>query len=78
MNVLYFVVNRADFPLLANVSSWGTKTTPVKGAASGSLNRQKSVGGRPIEHTLSSSPASAQSSLKGKRDTMTKHSGKSS
>ncbi|XWS24347.1 hypothetical protein CRYUN_Cryun28dG0093800 [Craigia yunnanensis] len=65
---------QADFPLLANMSSWGTKTTPVKGTASGSLSRQKSVGGKHIERTLSSSPASAQSSLKGKRDTLTKHS----
>ncbi|XP_022750461.1 uncharacterized protein LOC111299508 [Durio zibethinus] len=65
---------QADFPLLARVGSWGTKTTPVKGTASGSLTRQKSVGGRPNERTLSSSPASAHSSLKGKRDTLTKHS----
>ncbi|OMO87603.1 hypothetical protein CCACVL1_08894 [Corchorus capsularis] len=64
---------QADFPLLANAGSWGTKNTPVK-VASGSLSRQKSVGGRPMERTLSSSPASAQSSLKGKRDTLTKHS----
>ncbi|XWS14588.1 hypothetical protein CRYUN_Cryun35bG0022800 [Craigia yunnanensis] len=64
---------QADFPLLANVGGWGTKTTPVRGAG-GSLSRQKSVGGRPIERNLSSSPASAQSSLKGKRDTLTKHS----
>ncbi|XP_039027065.1 protein ESSENTIAL FOR POTEXVIRUS ACCUMULATION 1-like [Hibiscus syriacus] len=65
---------QGDFPVLANASRWGTKSTPTKGTSSGSLNRQKSVGGRPIEHTLSSSPASAQSSLKGKRDMMTNHS----
>ncbi|XP_039053277.1 protein ESSENTIAL FOR POTEXVIRUS ACCUMULATION 1-like [Hibiscus syriacus] len=69
-----FFVNRGDFPVLANVGSWGTKSIPTKGNASGSLSRQKSVGGRPIERTLSSSPASAQSSLKGKRDMLTKHS----
>ncbi|XVF36120.1 hypothetical protein REPUB_Repub19eG0031100 [Reevesia pubescens] len=65
---------QADFPLLANSGGWVTKSPPIKGTASGSLSRQKSVGGRPIERTLSSSPASAQSSLKGKRDTLTKHS----
>ncbi|XP_022772767.1 uncharacterized protein LOC111315363 isoform X2 [Durio zibethinus] len=63
-----------DFPHLANVGGWGTKSTPIKGTASGALIRQKSLGGRPIEHTLSSSPASAQSSLKGKKATLTKHS----
>ncbi|XVF63886.1 hypothetical protein PTKIN_Ptkin09bG0121900 [Pterospermum kingtungense] len=65
---------QADFPLLANMGSWTTKSTSVKGAASGTLSRQKSVGGRPVERTLSSSPASAQYSLKGKRDKLTKHS----
>ena len=34
------------------------------------------MGGRPAEHSLSSSPATTQSSVKGKRDTMSKHSGK--
>ncbi|XP_039055769.1 protein ESSENTIAL FOR POTEXVIRUS ACCUMULATION 1-like [Hibiscus syriacus] len=57
---------QGDFPVLANVGSWGTKSIPTKGTASGSLNQQKSVGGRPIERTLSS--------LKGKRDMLTKHS----
>ncbi|XP_039020589.1 protein ESSENTIAL FOR POTEXVIRUS ACCUMULATION 1-like [Hibiscus syriacus] len=65
---------KGDFPVLANVGSWGTKSIPTKGNASGSLSRQKSVGGRTIERTPSSSPASAQSSLKGKRDMLTKHS----
>ncbi|GMJ04992.1 Essential for poteXvirus Accumulation 1 [Hibiscus trionum] len=65
---------QGDFPVLANAGSWGTKSTPTKGTAIGSLNRQKSVGGRPMERTLSSSPASAHSSLKGKRDMLTKHS----
>lgn len=62
---------QADFPQLA---SQGTKTTPVKGTLTGSLSRQKSMGGKPGEHSLSSSPASTHSSLKGKRDAMTKHS----
>ncbi|KAJ6880794.1 hypothetical protein NC652_033975 [Populus alba x Populus x berolinensis] len=44
-------------------------STPVA-----SLGRQKSVGGRPAEHSLSSSPATTQSSVEGKRDTMSKHS----
>ncbi|GMJ02661.1 Essential for poteXvirus Accumulation 1 [Hibiscus trionum] len=65
---------QSDFPVLANVGSWGAKSTPTKGNASGSLGRQKSVGGRPTERTLSSSPASVQSSFKGKRDMLTKHS----
>ncbi|MBA0676487.1 hypothetical protein Goari_017962, partial [Gossypium aridum] len=62
-----------DFPHLANVGGWGTKSTPAKGTASGALSRQKSSG-RAIERTLSSSPASAQSFLKGKSDMLTKHS----
>ncbi|KAK8623345.1 hypothetical protein V6N13_118231 [Hibiscus sabdariffa] len=65
---------QGDFPVLANVGSWGAKSTPTKVNASGSLSRQKSVGGRPSERTLSSSPASTQSSLKGKREMLTKHS----
>ncbi|KAE8656041.1 hypothetical protein F3Y22_tig00117011pilonHSYRG00015 [Hibiscus syriacus] len=44
---------QGDFPLLANVGSWGGKSTASKGNASGSLSRQKSVGARPIERTLS-------------------------
>ncbi|XP_039055767.1 protein ESSENTIAL FOR POTEXVIRUS ACCUMULATION 1-like [Hibiscus syriacus] len=65
---------QGDFPLLVNAGSWGGKSTPTKGNASGSFSRQKSVGARPIERTLSSSAASAQSSLKGKRDMLNKHS----
>lgn len=34
------------------------------------------MGSRHAEHSLSSSPASVQSSLKGKKDTINKHSGK--
>ncbi|XP_059636440.1 protein ESSENTIAL FOR POTEXVIRUS ACCUMULATION 1 [Cornus florida] len=66
-------LKQPDFPHLASQGSWGTKTTPVKGTPGGSLNRQKSVGGRAAERSLSSSPA-AQSSLKGKKSAMTKHS----
>lgn len=71
-----FPVNRSDFPHLSNQGSWGTKSTPGKATLSGSLSRQKSVGGRTAERTFSSSPASAQSSLKGRKDALTKHSGK--
>lgn len=70
-----FVASRADFPNLANQGNWGTKNTPVKGSPGGSLSRQKSMGGRATEYSLSSSPASAQSSVKGKRDAMSKYSG---
>ncbi|CAL5428918.1 unnamed protein product [Camellia sinensis] len=63
-----------DFPHLANQDSWGTKNTPVKGTLGGPLGRQKSTGGRPAEHSLSLSPASAPLSLKGKKDAMTKQS----
>ncbi|XP_065881344.1 protein ESSENTIAL FOR POTEXVIRUS ACCUMULATION 1 isoform X2 [Euphorbia lathyris] len=59
---------QSEFPNLANQGSWGTKNTPPKGTPSGSLNRQKSMGGRNADRALSSSPASAQSSLKAKRD----------
>ncbi|TYJ49253.1 hypothetical protein E1A91_A01G121600v1 [Gossypium mustelinum] len=64
---------QGDFPLLANAGSRGTKSTPAKGTASGALSRQKSSG-RAIDRSLSSSPSSAQSSLKGKSDMLTKHS----
>ncbi|CAL5441899.1 unnamed protein product [Camellia sinensis] len=64
-----------DFPHLANQGSCGTKNTPVKGTLGGSLGRQKSTGGRPAEHSFSSSPASAWLSLKGKKDAITKQSG---
>lgn len=65
------------FPELANQDGWVTKSTPVKGTVGGSLSRQKSAGIRPAERSLSLSPASAQASLKGKRDAMNKHSGNS-
>ncbi|KAG7941684.1 hypothetical protein I3843_16G056900 [Carya illinoinensis] len=65
---------QADFPHLASQGNRAIKSTSVKGASSGSLSRQKSVGGRPADRSLSSSPASAQASSKGKRDVMTNHS----
>lgn len=68
-------LGRAEFPKLASQTSWGTKNTPIKGTPSGSFSRQKSVNVRPVEHPLSSSPASG-TSLKGKREAMNKRSGK--
>ncbi|KAL5777981.1 hypothetical protein ACOSP7_010907 [Xanthoceras sorbifolium] len=65
---------QTDFPLLSSQSSWGTKNSPVKATPSGPLSRQKSLGGRPAERMLSSSAASAQSTVKGRKDAMTKHS----
>lgn len=65
-----------DYHELGNQGGWMTKGTPVKGTAGGSLSWQKSAGARPAEHLLSLSPASAQASMKGKREAMNKHSGK--
>ncbi|KAH0681475.1 uncharacterized protein [Solanum tuberosum] len=65
---------QSEYPQLGSQGSWGSKTTPVKGSPGGSLSRQKSVSGKPVERLLSSSPASAHSSLKGKKDALTKHS----
>lgn len=62
--------------MLSNQGSWGNKNTPVKSTPGGSLIRQKSVGVRAAEHTLSISPASTQSSLKERKDSMAKYSGK--
>ncbi|CAN4093843.1 unnamed protein product [Withania somnifera] len=61
-----------EYPQLGSQRSWGSKTTPVKGSPGSSLSRQKSVSGKPAERLLSSSPASAHSSLKGKKDALTK------
>lgn len=47
----------------------------MKGSPGGSLSRQKSVSSKPAERLLSSSPALGHSSLKGKKDALTKHSG---
>ncbi|XP_077233303.1 protein ESSENTIAL FOR POTEXVIRUS ACCUMULATION 1-like isoform X2 [Tasmannia lanceolata] len=63
----------SDFPSFANPSTWGSKGTPVKGAAGGSLSRQKSSSGRPADYLLSLSPASAQSSSKGRKDAVNKY-----
>lgn len=69
-------MSRVDFPHLASQGNRVMKSTPVKGTSAGSLSRQKSFGGKPAEQSLSSSPATAQAYLKGKRDAMTNHSGK--
>lgn len=71
----YFWVCRGDFPHLSGQGSWGVKNNHVKGTSAGSLSRQKSMSSRPTEKSLSSSPGSLHSSLKGKRDAMTKRSG---
>ncbi|KAL2504108.1 GYF domain-containing protein [Abeliophyllum distichum] len=65
---------QSDFPQLGSQGSWGSKSTQIKGTPGGSLNRQKSNGGRPGEYSPLSSPASAQPFLRGKNDTLTKHS----
>ncbi|KAH6778792.1 hypothetical protein C2S52_010029 [Perilla frutescens var. hirtella] len=65
---------QSDYPQLGTQGSWGTKTLPAKGNAGGALNRQKSIGGRPVEHSFSSAASSTQSSLKGKKNALTKHS----
>ncbi|GFY95879.1 GYF domain-containing protein [Actinidia rufa] len=67
-------VKQSDFPHLASQGSLGSKSSPAKGTFGGSLSRQKSTASRPAERSLSSSPASAQPSLKGKKHAMTKHS----
>ncbi|KAH0857912.1 hypothetical protein HID58_086173 [Brassica napus] len=51
---------QGDFPQLSSQNSWGTKTTPGKGSAGSSLNRQKSVS------------ASSPASHKGKKEEVTK------
>ncbi|KAK4429180.1 protein ESSENTIAL FOR POTEXVIRUS ACCUMULATION 1 [Sesamum alatum] len=63
-----------DFPQLGTQGGWGSKNTPVKGTLGGSLNRQKSTGGRPADYSLSATASSAQSSLKGKKTALNKHS----
>ncbi|KAF4357291.1 hypothetical protein F8388_002799 [Cannabis sativa] len=66
---------QADFPNLSGQGSWGMKNNPSKATSAGSLNRQKSMGGKATERAaLSSSPVSVHSSLKGKRDAMSKRS----
>ncbi|XP_073139157.1 protein ESSENTIAL FOR POTEXVIRUS ACCUMULATION 1 isoform X2 [Henckelia pumila] len=65
---------QSDFPQLRTQGSLGSKSTPVKGAIGGSLNRQKSSGPRPAEYLLSAAASSAQLSHKGKKGVSTKHS----
>ncbi|XP_011074530.1 uncharacterized protein LOC105159236 isoform X1 [Sesamum indicum] len=65
---------QSDFPQLGKQGSWGRQTPPAKGTLGGSLNRQKSVGGRPAEYSFSSSASSAQPALKEKKNALTKHS----
>ncbi|KAJ4966449.1 hypothetical protein NE237_018298 [Protea cynaroides] len=64
---------QSDFPSLAKQSSWGSKTTAVKGTVAGSTSRQKSTGTRSADYSVSSSAVS-QSSLRRKRDTVIKQS----
>ncbi|CAO2817803.1 unnamed protein product [Amaranthus hypochondriacus] len=64
---------QAVFSQLNNQGSWATKSTPTKVTPGASIRRQKSAGGRGLEHYASSSPSSAQASIKGKRDGNTKH-----
>ncbi|KAK4434518.1 protein ESSENTIAL FOR POTEXVIRUS ACCUMULATION 1 [Sesamum alatum] len=65
---------QSDFPQLGKQGSWGSKSPPAKGTLGGSLNRQKSVGGRASEYSFSSSASSVQSALKEKKNALTKHS----
>ncbi|XP_047975783.1 protein ESSENTIAL FOR POTEXVIRUS ACCUMULATION 1-like isoform X2 [Salvia hispanica] len=61
---------QSGYPQLGTQGSWGSKTPPVKGNASGPLNREKSIGGRPTEYSLSSTA----SSMKGKKNASNKNS----
>ncbi|CAI8599988.1 unnamed protein product [Vicia faba] len=65
---------RSNFSQLASQGSWGSKNVPMKGNSSGSLSHQKSGSSKPTERLLSSSPVSSQSSLKLKKDVMTRNS----
>ncbi|KAG6406422.1 hypothetical protein SASPL_134022 [Salvia splendens] len=65
---------QSGYPQLGTQGSWGSKTTPVKGNAGGPLNREKSIGGRPAEYSLSSTASSTQSSMKGKKNASDKNS----
>ncbi|KAJ4963601.1 hypothetical protein NE237_023540 [Protea cynaroides] len=64
---------QSDFPSLAKQSSWGSNATAVKGTVAGSTSWQKSTGSRSADYSVSSSAVS-QSSLRGKKDTMSKQS----
>lgn len=63
---------RSDFPQLANQGNSG-RIIPGKGTLGGAVTRQKSKGSRTSE---SSSPALSQTSLKGKKGSVSKQSGK--
>ncbi|KAF9620316.1 hypothetical protein IFM89_011051 [Coptis chinensis] len=65
---------QSGFPSLANPSSLGYKSTPAKATLGGSSGRQKLTGSKPVDYSLSSSPAAGQSSSKGRRDAITRHS----
>nr|KYP64581.1 GYF domain-containing protein mpd2 [Cajanus cajan] len=65
---------QSDFPQVASQGSLGSKSVSMKGNSPGSLSRQKSGSGKPIERSLSSSPASSQSLLKQEKDAMTRNS----
>lgn len=62
---------QSDFPQLG--SQRGNKSTPQKGSSGGSLSK-KSVSGRGLDYSLSPSPASAHSKVKGKMDASAKES----
>ncbi|KAL6493108.1 hypothetical protein OROGR_032867 [Orobanche gracilis] len=63
-----------EFPQLETQGSRGSKSTPVMGNPGGTVNRQKSTGGKPADYSLSPSASSARSSLKGKKNAVAKHS----
>ncbi|XP_052202363.1 protein ESSENTIAL FOR POTEXVIRUS ACCUMULATION 1 isoform X2 [Diospyros lotus] len=67
-------VKQSDFPLFASQGSRGIKNTPSKGTSGGMFSRQKSMGSRPGERSLSLSPATSHLSLKGKKDAANKYS----
>ncbi|CAH9077929.1 unnamed protein product [Cuscuta europaea] len=62
---------QSDFPALGVQASLRNKSVAVKGISGGQVSKQKSSG-RPVEHTVSSSPAT--SSMKGKKKAATKQS----
>ncbi|XP_051139287.1 protein ESSENTIAL FOR POTEXVIRUS ACCUMULATION 1-like isoform X2 [Andrographis paniculata] len=66
--------NLSEFPQLGNQGSWGSKSTPVKGTLGGSLNRQKSTGGKSSNYLPSNPSSQAHSSVKGKKVDSTKNS----
>ncbi|XP_042006493.1 protein ESSENTIAL FOR POTEXVIRUS ACCUMULATION 1-like isoform X1 [Salvia splendens] len=65
---------QSGYPQLGTQGSWGSKTPPVKGNAGGPLNREKSIGGRPAEYSLSSTASFTRSSMKGKKNASNKNS----